>query len=217
MFCNNLGVKQCLTPLAPAAQDADDNDGWRLTKTHSLHALHCPIEESRNLCDNAAALIMTDSSFQLLRVSGGAPSGFSGIACGKIRPLSQLIRTHNLALKSPTPLSVRRDSTCPLNELRTTRKYYTHTPGNARVVRRRIEVKERKAVKDEAEMKEEGTEGGRGSCRLGLGFENVLIEPVLHRCFAKQHPTRRLPAARAWPGACTLSIYLKGRHEIRND
>ena len=159
MFCNNLGVKQCLTPLAPAAQDADDNDGWRLTKTHSLHALHCPIEESRNLCDNAAALIMTDSSFQLLRVSGGAPSGFSGIAhCCTV---AKFVLYHNLALKSPTPLSVRRDSTCPLNELRTTRKYYTHTPGNARAVRRRIEVKERKAVKDEAEMKEEGTEGGR--------------------------------------------------------
>ena len=37
VFCNNLGVKKCLTPLATAVQGADDNDGWGLTKTHSFH------------------------------------------------------------------------------------------------------------------------------------------------------------------------------------
>ena len=65
--------------------------------------------------------------------------------------------------ESPVDSDPSASGTCPLNELRTTRKYYT--PGNARAIRRRrrIEVEEGKAVKDER-----GREGEREGESEGL-------------------------------------------------
>ena len=111
-----------------------------------------------------------DSPVQLLRSSRGRSAiWISGWFNSTMHDAAVSQLFHNLAQKSLNPLSIRirprPSGTCPLNELRTTRKYYT--PGNARAIRRRrrIEVEEGKAVKDERgrEGESEGLmEGKRG-------------------------------------------------------